>query len=97
MRFDINNNNIKFMKNNRLKFEVIDLSEVKGGLTPQPVLPSGCGGSNGNCTLYSGCGGSNGNCAGGVGCSGNNGNCYVFVPAPTDPPQKKGDLETPTP
>lgn len=56
-----------------LTFELIDLSEVKGGLTS--VANAGCGGSNGNCGENSGCGGDNGNCSYGSGCGGSNGNC----------------------
>lgn len=62
------------MKTQEVTFEVIDLSEVKGGFA-SIASEGGCGGSNGNCGNTSGCGGSNGNCGGGSGCGGDNGNC----------------------
>lgn len=76
------------MTKNKLEFEVINLSEVKGGLSPPTEVSGGCGGSNGNCSGSSVCGGSNGNCSAGGGCSGSNGNCNIKCDPPAPIPDK---------
>lgn len=59
------------------EFNVIDLSEIRGGIAAFTKTTGGCGGTNGNCSGGGGCGGSDGNCTGGGGCGGDNGNCSI--------------------